>query len=140
MIVQSILITFLLVTQIGMAKSHDHSHHPPHNMVLFGTQQTFASHIVYKKPHHYQVILEVRLDATTRELYTDTLTRHSADSLILLLGEMDIGLIEKKPLLTAKLIQRLASGERKVLRENIQLRPEDYKIIFFNEVPLNLEP
>lgn len=120
--------------------TQDHSTHPPHNMILFGSLPIFASHIVYKKPHNYQVILEVSLDSTARQLYHETILKFPNDQMILLLDSMDIGQIERKPSLTAKLIRTTEQGERKILDEHITIKPEDYKIIFFDEIPLNLNP
>lgn len=109
--------------------------HPPHNMLLLGRDEIFASHIVYKAPHNYQVILKLRLPEKIRGEYLALRERNPEADLVFLLDEMDISRIASASTL---------SGTIRVLRgtgdfPRITLDRDQFDLVFFNELPLSLE-
>ena len=63
---KNIAVLILIIANLTGVQSfaQDHAHHAKHNMVLFGDGDTYyASHIVYKEPHNFQVILKINLDS-----------------------------------------------------------------------------
>jgi hypothetical protein len=46
-------ILALITICLGSFNASAHDHHVKHNMVIFGEDQVYASHIVYKVPHNY---------------------------------------------------------------------------------------
>lgn len=121
------------------AEAHDHANHPPHNMVLFGQDEIFVSHIVYKKPHNYQVILRVRLNQIAQKAYTESRRANPNDLHIFLFDSMDIGTIQAKPRLTGKFLRQTDQGTRTPFLTEVALEPDQYELIFFDELPLSLE-
>ena len=132
-------LTHLAALSRNINNDNGHSHHPPHNMVLYGTNEIFASHIVYKSPHNYQVILKLDLDLKTKEVYLKSLSEHSNDQFILLLDSMDIKDIADVSFISGQILHEDPSGNRNVVLDHIVIDRKDYKVVFFNELPLSLE-
>jgi hypothetical protein len=115
-----------------------HHPHPPHNMVLFGDESVFASHIVYKQPHNFQVILELELPEDVKQAYLAAKQSHPKDRFILLLNPMDIGEIEAADSIGGVIFRRGANGTRTDIWSQVTLSKADFKIIYFDELPLSL--
>ena len=130
---------FLILLAAGAASAQDgHQHHPPHNMILLGTAEVFASHIVYKQPHNYQVILKIQFDSKTLETYQASRTANPDSLFIFLLDSMDIGQIQKADSISGKLLFEDAEGKRNVILENVVVDKDHFKLVYFDEVPLSL--
>lgn len=131
-----ILLTLLLTVAV---EAQDHQHHPPHNMILLGTNEVFASHIVYKEPHNFQVILKVDFDSETLAVYQNSKSENPQQLFIFLLDSMDIAKIGELTELSGKVLFENANNERVVIRQNVVLKKEQFKIVYFDELPLSLE-
>lgn len=130
-----VLFTLLL----GHFSYAQHSNHAKHNMVLFGDSEIFASHIVYKVPHNYQVILNIEFDQKTKDLYLNERVLHPADEFIFLLDDMDIKDITSAPSISGAISRTDAGGNRLEIIKNVQVDREHFKVIYFDELPLSLE-
>lgn len=120
--------------------SQDHTHHAKHNMVLFGESDSFyASHIVYKVPHNYQVILKINFDSNSKEIIKNEMISNPKDQFILLLNHMDIRQINEMPILSGQIFRRSQYRLKTMIFPLVTLNPNDYTIIYFNELPLSLE-
>ena len=118
---------------------HDLHNHPPHNMILLGKDEVFASHIVYKEPHNFQVILKVDFDSETLAVYKASKNENPNQLFIFLLDSMDIKAISEQTQLSGKILFENANDERIVFRQNVVLNKEQFKIVYFDELPLSLE-
>jgi hypothetical protein len=114
-------------------------HHVKHNMVLFGEDEIFASHIVYKVPHNYQVILKVRFSEEIKEKYLATRRNNPERLLIFLLEPTDISQIEDRKGLSGSILIEDEKGKRTEVVRGVTLSSADYQVFYFNEVPKNLE-
>lgn len=128
-----------LLTLIALPVFAQRQDHPAHNMLLYGTQETFASHIVYLQPHNYQVILDLKLTEEAKTLYLSEKALNPNDTFIFFLDPMEIALIASAESISGKLIRKDAEGTRHVLMSEIVISKENFKLIFFNELPLSLE-
>jgi hypothetical protein len=133
-----LIASAVLVCLAEQSSAQDHSHHPKHNMVLFGTSEIYASHIVYKVPHNYQVILEVKFDSSVQQEYLRAKAEHSSSLFIFLLDSMDIGKIETANSVSGTIQYEDSEGERHLVVEKVSLSKENFKVIYFNELPLSL--
>ena len=135
------MVIALLVTVIK-ASAADHGGHyaqVKHNMILYGENEIFISHLVYKAPHNYQVIVKVQLPENVRERYFETKKAHPDDAYIFLLDKMHIADIGGLESITGTLTRTDSEDVKTVLAESVKVDKADYKIVFFNELPLNLE-
>lgn len=135
------IIVFLASTPVTYALEHDHDHHfVEHNMVLFGSGEVFASHIVYKNPHNFQVILRLELPEDVRALYLRERASHPGERFIYYLDRMHIGSIETATEITGTIFRKTETGEKIILARDVRLPRERFSLIFFNEVPESLAP
>ncbi|MBC7429632.1 MAG: hypothetical protein H7336_13525 [Bacteriovorax sp.] len=134
------LISFLMSLLSGQSYAQDHAHHVKHNMVLFGQSDAFyVSHIVYKVPHNFQVILKVNFDSATKEILRNEMITYPAEQFIYLLDHMDISQIGEKPNISGQIFRRADDGSKKILFDQIEIASVDYSLIYFDELPLSLE-
>lgn len=138
---KNILATFFVLITIlaGQGSYARHSMHAKHNMVLFGVSDVFASHIVYKVPHNYQVILNLEFDKREKELYLKESSLHPADEFIFLLDDMDIKDIASVPSISGVISRTDAGGNRIEIIKNVQVDRKHFKVLYFDELPLSLE-
>jgi hypothetical protein len=129
-----ILTTLSLVLISLSSHSQDHSHHPKHNMILMGESQIFASHIVYKEPHNYQVLLQIDFDEITRETYLSFKRLQPEDLFIFLLDPMDIKDIASQASISGTLLYENPDGQRTQIITNVFIPKNNFKIIYFDEV------
>jgi hypothetical protein len=109
-------------------------------MVLYGGPGAFyASHLVYKEPHNYQVILQVNFDLATEAKIADEMKAYPKDQFIFLLDHMDISQIQKMPSLSGQISRNASDDSKQILFESVRLEPQDYSVIYFSELPLSLE-
>ena len=136
----NLLSAILLV--IGFAlPQFAQAQHAHHNMVLYGQGENFyASHIVYKVPHNYQVILKLNLSFDVRATLNKEMNAYPTDQFIYLLNHMDIGQITQQPAISGQVFRRTADGSKQILFSTVALQPSDYSIVYFSELPLSLEP
>lgn len=122
------------------AVKHGPAHnHTKHNMILLGETEVFASHIVYKEPHNFQVILRLGLDPEAKELYLAARKLHEKDLFIFLLDPMDIKEIASLSVISGKIFHRDANDEEHVILSNVTLSKENFSIFYFDELPLSLK-
>src|SRR4051812_45565102 len=85
------LVGFTIISspRQGLAVNHT-THFAKHNMVLFGDSEVFASHVVYKVPHNYQVVLQLVLLNSEKLKLDEARAAFPNDSFFYLLDPMDI--------------------------------------------------
>ena len=115
----------------------DHNH-VKHNMVLFGEQEVFASHIVYKEPHNFQVILSLDIDPDSLQKYLTAKAEHPSEQLLYLLDAMDIKEIDSANGISGSVFYIDGNGEKHEVIPNLTLQRSNFKIVYFDEVPLSL--
>ena len=137
-IVKSFLFVLALLSA-GTASADPHQHHAKHNMVLFGESEVFASHIVYKVPHNYQVILKLSMEESAREAYLRERRAHPKAEIIFLLDHMHIGEIENAQEISGTVFRVLpeGGGKSEIVRRTRVARA-DFQIVYFDELPLSL--
>ncbi len=131
------LFSLVLISLAGYAQ--DHSHHPKHNMILMGESQVFASHIVYKEPHNYQVLLQIDFDKVSLDTYLAFKKLHPENLFILLLDPMEIKNIASQDSISGTILYENADGQRTQIITNVFIPKENFRIIYFDEVPLSLK-
>lgn len=133
------LVFVILAAVSSRSYAEGHSHHVKHNMVIFGTSGGFyASHIVYKVPHNYQVILKVNLDPIANATLSAELSANPNEQFIYLLDQMNIADLQQTPRISGQVFRRAADGTKSLALSSVILEPGDYSIIYFNELPLSL--
>lgn len=135
------LVFLIIICFFSLSISaQDHAHHSKHNMVLFGEGDSYyASHIVYKEPHNYQVILKLNFDSSTKEVIAKEMSTYPDNQFIYLLDHLDISQINERPTISGQIFRRSADESKKILFDKVDIDPNDYSIIYFNELPLSLE-
>ncbi len=131
-----ILFFALIFTTFARAQ---HAHHAKHNMVLFGEDKIYASHIVYKVPHNFQVILEVQLPPDAKEKYLEARRQDPQGTFVLLLDHMDIRDIASATGISGPIQKFQDSGPNLPIAPTFRLERKDYRLIYFDELPLSLE-
>lgn len=136
----SFCFLFAVIVTAGIpAFAHD-PHHVEHNMLLFGETEIFASHIVYKVPHNFQVILKLELPANIRELYLRERKLHPTETFIYFLDRMHIGDIGQASAIAGNIFRKNDAGEKVYLARDVRLPRESFAIVYFNELPESLAP
>lgn len=115
----------------------DHARHVSHGMLLFGSEEVFADHIVYKEPHNFQVILKVEFDDSTKANYLAARADFPTDEIVFMLDPMSIGSIETAVAISGKIIHRNETGQG-IVQAGITLQDSQFDVIYFNELPLSL--
>lgn len=138
-------IVFLTLALLSLMSSsslaQDHSHYSKHNMVLFGIPGgIYATHIVYKSPHNFQVILKINFDATSEAKLATEMTAYPKEQFIYLLDHMDISDIQKSPPISGQVFRRAEDGSKQVILNSISLNSDEYSVVYFDELPLSLGP
>jgi hypothetical protein len=118
-----------------LAQASEHQH-PKHNMLLFGNEKVFASHIVYKEPHNFQVILALELPEEAKRHYLSLRDGDPTAQVVLLLDPSDIGAIESTPTISGVIVKRGSSSDELPL--HVTLARDEFGIVFFNPLPLDL--
>lgn len=136
----SALILFLMSVQVPASTEGNHGHagHVRHNMLLYGVEPVFASHIVYKEPHNYQLILQLGLDELARSTYLKIRNEHPEVRQFLLLDPLDLNEFASTDSLTGSLLYEELDGKRHVLLERITIPKKSYKVIYFEKLPVSL--
>ncbi len=115
------------------------SAHAKHNMVLFGGSEVFASHIVYKQPHNYQVILSLQLSPEEKAIYLKALQANPQQQFIYLLDHMDIKDIASVDAISGTVFYYDEAETKQEVIASLKLTKENFRIIYFSELPLSLE-
>lgn len=131
------LILASIFVTCAAAFTHD-PHHVKHNMLMYGESDVFASHLVYKVPHHYQVILKLTLDERTRAIYLRERRAFPSDQLRFLLDDMNIRDLAALPGISGTVLRVNAAGQKTVLIPSLRLHKSQYSIVYFAELPLPL--
>jgi hypothetical protein len=118
--------------------SHPNHVHVKHGMILLGESEVIASHIVYKTPHNFQVLMSLKLDQATNSLYLKARADHPKSTFILLLDPIDIEEITSLPSLSGAIFHRDEQGQRHEIAPNVTLRRENFEVLYFDELPLSL--
>lgn len=134
-----LVLLFCTIFSLQTFATDNHSHHAKHNMVLFGESEIFLSHIVYKVPHNFQVILKIELDEKTKATYLQEKKSNPDDEYIFLLDHMDIKDISTVESISGTISRTDAAGAKTILATNVVLKRSQYKVIYFDELPLSLE-
>ncbi|MGZ5279898.1 MAG: hypothetical protein ACXWC9_08150 [Pseudobdellovibrionaceae bacterium] len=125
----------ILMTQFVSAQHHPN--HAKHNMVMFGKETLYISHLVYKQPHNFQVILQIELDPAVRTQYEAARIQFPTDQFVLLLDHMDISQLQvQRPQISGSIKRDDQAGNRFEVLASVPVMK--YEIIYFDEVPLSL--
>ncbi len=133
-----LLLMIALAFSVSIAHAQ-HNHHTKHNMVLFGEDKIYASHIVYKVPHNFQVILEVNLPSEAKQKYLEARRQTPEATFVLLLDHMDIREIANVDSIQGPIFRLSDSGPRELIAPAFSIARQDYRLIYFDELPLSLE-
>jgi hypothetical protein len=117
--------------------AQDHSHHVKHNMILLGQTEVYATHIVYKVPHNYQVILRINFEQEMNQRYLSEKLKYPDDQFILLLDNMDISNIADVENISGQIFRESSDGTKNIIGDTV-ISKDNFKIIFFDELPTNL--
>lgn len=134
------MLALLLISISAFASNllaQGHGGHASHNMLLFGTDEVFADHIVYKEPHNFQVVVKVLFDQIAKEAYLAARTDFPSEEIVFLLDPMDIETIEEAPSLSGKILRRTDTSQT-VVQSGIVLDHTQFTVVFFNKLPLSL--
>lgn len=134
-----LVATAMFVLAAPHTASAQHQNHAKHNMLLYGSDEIFADHIVYKVPHNYQVILRIDFDVEVKQAYLAAKENFPSDTFILLLDLMDIGKIGQAERIKGELLRRDRSGKKETIKAGVTLEKEHFKVIYFDELPLSLQ-
>jgi hypothetical protein len=126
-----IVLAFSLVVN-----AQSHTHHTKHNMVMYGESEVFLSHIVYKVPHNYQVILRIRISSEILHKYLEA--KKSASQMIFLFDKMNISEIANASFIKGIIYSEDSEGVRTQIETDVKIEKQDFDIIYFNELPLVL--
>ncbi len=119
----------------SVALAHGHAQH---NFVLFGEKEIYASHIVYKQPHNYQVILRLRLTEEVKSAYLATAKAHPAAVIRFKLDSMDVATIGSQAVLTGPILFDDESGVEQVAIPSVRVNRSEFDVLYFDELPLSL--
>lgn len=100
--------------------------------------EIFVSHIVYKVPHNYQVILKIELQRKTKDLYLKEKSLHSADEFIFSLDQMNIKDIASVPMISGTILRTDQSGGKIEIAKIVEIDRAHFKVLYFDELPLSL--
>lgn len=131
-----VLVTIL--SQPDPTLAAEQMHHPKHNLVVFGETQVFASHIVFKQPHNYQVELALTFSADVQDAYLRARTGHPDDTYIFLLDPVDISQVSNLERLTGALFRRDHNNQRFDIASSVVVERDSFQVIFLQELPLSL--
>lgn len=140
--VSKIFVTLLMGILVGPASFagvDPHEHHAKHGMLLFGEGPIYASHIVYKAPHNYQLILKLNFDSAIRDLYLQERKGYPKDQLIFVLDPMDLKDIESAAVISGVILRKDGDGNKVNVVSDVEVSRTDFEILFFDELPLSLE-
>ncbi len=133
------LLTLILIGFLNSAEAAGgHQHHVKHNMVVHGLYEVFASHIVYKEPHNYQVILKLNLDQKTYQTYVNERTKYPKDQFIYLLDDMTIKDIQSIPSISGVLFRNDEQENQIPVVTQMKLNRGQFEVVYFEELPLSL--
>lgn len=132
------ILGFLILTLTGAGAEAHADHQVKHNMLMLGESEIFISHIVYKQPHNYQVILKMDFEESVRNTYLEEKKKYPDQEFIFFLDKMCIADIESADSIQGVMFRRDADGNKTILFDTVKVVKSRYKIVFFNELPLNL--
>ena len=113
--------------------------HVNHMMVLYGEDEIFASHVVYKAPHNYQVILKLNLPHVYCWIYLKEKEAHPSDQFIYILNPIDIRQIASLSAISGVVFRRDHRNQRFDLIPNLKIDRSDFEIVYYDELPLSLQ-
>lgn len=114
--------------------SYAHEHHVKHNMVLVGDRQIFASHIVYKRPHNYQVIVKVSFAQKIKAKYFEARKMNPKNLLIYFLDEGNISKIQSEKSISGNIYSEDPSGNRSLIVSHVVLHEGQFEVVYFDEL------
>lgn len=122
-------ITLCAVLLFGSAASavaqHNHDH-AKHNMLIYGVNEVFASHLVFKFPHNFQVILKVKFPESVYAEYLSQHKNNPADTYLFLLDEMAMKDLEKMEAIEGDFFRTNAEDGKTIIANNIRLEKKDF--------------
>jgi len=137
-LVRILVTTFLIIfCAEGWAHGPEHNH-ARHNMVLYGQEEVFASHLVYKVPHNFQVILKVNFDEKTQVTYRRERALYPQQKIIYLLDTMNIKDIASAEFISGQVFRIDENGKRIELASEVSLSRGGFAVVYFSELPLSL--
>ena len=115
-----------------------HSHGTKHKMVLFGEKEVFASHIVYKVPHNFQVIIKIIMDDADKEKYIAAKAANPSAQFIYVLNPMNIGEIASASEISGSVVFVGEDDHQNEVIPNVKISRSHFEIIYLDELPLSL--
>lgn len=138
--INRILVYLIFGFSLTTFAQTNHLNHAKHNMIIFGDQgHHYASHIVYKAPHNFQVVLKLQLNSDLDQRLASEKSQHPTDEFVYLLDAMDISQIKNQPSLRGQILRKSMDGVTRIISALVELKASDYSIIYFDELPLSLE-
>lgn len=130
------LLLLLSMLYCFKASAHDHA---KHNMLLFGEREIYASHLVYKQPHNFQVILKVELNEADRQAYLAARRAHPKALIRFLLDPLDISQIDAQNLISGPVYLDEENNEAQLLIPSMAIPRSRYSVLYLDELPLSLK-
>jgi hypothetical protein len=132
-----LVLFFTLLSLTSFAQGHP-AHHAKHGFFLYGDKTLYASHIVYKVPHNYQVILRITPQDDLQLEYNKAKSLEPANKFIFVFDHMDLSKIESYPTVTGILFSEDQNGDRRAVSGRLELTVKSYEILYFSELPAEL--
>ncbi len=110
-----------------------------HNMILLGEAEVFASHIIYKEPHNYQVILQLNFNSEDQRAYLDAKKANPNSLFFLTLDHMDISKISTSQAISGSIYFEDPGAQKHLLIPKVILAKNEYRVLYFDKLPLSLK-
>lgn len=133
-----IFAVILISLTFAFSAASAHESHTNHNMILLGSDEIFATHIVYNVPHNFQVILTLQLPLEVKTLYQQQRQLHPNDQFRFVLKHLDISQIQALGSVTGAVLRVHSDGKKTTIIDDVTLTKNQFKVLFFDELPLSL--
>jgi len=132
-----VVLLFTFISLSSFSQEHP-AHHVKHGFFLYGDKTLYASHIVYKVPHNYQVILRITPHHDLQLEYNKAKSLEPASKFIFVFDQMDLTKIESYPTVTGILFSEDLNGDCQAVTGRLELTEKSYEVIYFSELPASL--
>jgi len=134
------VVIFALFTSIMAFGGGSHEHppvHKKHSFVFVDRNAEYATHVVYKKPHNFQV--NIRLKPLPLLPYiAEAMASFPEQSFFIQFNPFDISKMNEKPDLSATIVREDSSGQLIPIAKDFSLVAGNYEVTYFEELPLDL--
>ncbi len=121
------------------APSGDHSHHNvKHNFIMYGENPIYASHLIYKAPHNFQVILQLNLSSQLVTSISELRIQNPNAVFYFEALNLDFSEFSNVNELTGAIFYEDEAGRRHTVIESNSITKDNFKVIYFYQLPLDL--